>query len=560
MRLINQCVCIESCGDIAVVMADNPPVNALSHVVRAGLLEAIDIATADQSIRGIVFACKGRTFFAGADIAEFGKPTQGPNLSQLTQALDRCPKPTAAALFGTALGGGFEFALACHFRVSSREGRVGLPEVKLGILPGAGGTQRLPRLIGPERALHVIVSGDPIPADLAHDWRAIDVIAEDPVAGAIELLRAVLEEARPFTRVRDREQQLESARADPGGFDAAVLSETRKSAGADAPVACAESVRNAFLLPFDEAVEIERSLFKKLVAGEQSAALRYLFFAERRAAKSDDIPEVRPSRLEPPAAARELAGCTFRHDGLGRHAVADQVGLHSAGPLESARLLEVVRRTDTDPGLLGTVVSLVRQLRKVAVIVADSPGLVGPRMVARMLAESERLLADGLSRPDVEAIWLQLGFSAGPFALADAAGIDVVRHLQGLIGMAGPFHRVGGNCAADRSQRLLYPMVNEAAWILQEEIVQRAADIDVVCVHGYGWPAWRGGPCFFAHSAGIGRICCVLDDLAAATGDIGLAPAPLLRACASSGGKLAALSRQVTQSSTAAARPCATAG
>jgi enoyl-CoA hydratase/carnithine racemase len=478
MRVVDPSVRIESRGEIAVILADNPPVNALSHAVRAGLLEAIGIATADASVSGIVFACAGRTFFAGADITEFGKPTLSPNLSDLIRALDDCPKPTAAALFGTALGGGFELALACHFRVASADARVGLPEVKLGILPGAGGTQRLPRLVGPERALRMIVSGDPIRASLAHEWGAIDVIAEDPVDGAARLLREVLEERRPVTRVRDREQQLAASRADSSLFDATVVVETRRSGGAEAPVVCAQSVRNSFLLPFDAALEMERASFQKLVVGEQSAALRYLFFAERRAAKSPDF-----------------TGLTAR---------------------------------------------------------------VGPQMLARALTESERLLGEGLSWRDVDAIWLQFGFSAGPLALADTVGIDVVRKLQKNLGTTGACTRKQNSSAADGVQRLLYPMVNEAARILRDETVQRAADIDVVCVRGYGWPAWRGGPCFFADSVGIASICRVLDDRAAATGDCTLAPASLLQACAASNSKLTAISRDFMQSATAATPQFAT--
>ena len=164
MGSINASVDLRRDSEIAVVTTDNPPVNALKHEVRAGLAEALRQTRDDAAVKAVVIACAGRTFFAGADITEFGKPPQAPGLGEVIAAIENMPKPVVAALHGTALGGGFEVALACHFRVAVPGARVGLPEVKLGLLPGAGGTQRLPRLIGPEKALKMIVTGDPIEA------------------------------------------------------------------------------------------------------------------------------------------------------------------------------------------------------------------------------------------------------------------------------------------------------------------------------------------------------------------------------------------------------------
>ena len=168
----------EAGAGIAVIMVDNPPVNALKHEVRAGLAEALQQVRDDASVEGVVVACAGRTFFAGADITEFGKPPQPPSLGEVIAQIEAMPKPVIAALHGTALGGGFEVALACHFRVATPTARVGLPEVKLGLLPGAGGTQRLPRLVGPEKALRMIVTGEPIGATEAADDGVIDEIVE----------------------------------------------------------------------------------------------------------------------------------------------------------------------------------------------------------------------------------------------------------------------------------------------------------------------------------------------------------------------------------------------
>jgi 3-hydroxyacyl-CoA dehydrogenase len=288
----------EAAGGIAVITVDNPPVNALKHEVRAGLAEALRRVRDDPSINGVVIACAGRTFFAGADITEFGKPPQPPSLGEVIAQIEAMPKPVVAALHGTALGGGFEVALACHFRVATPTARVGLPEVKLGLLPGAGGTQRLPRLVGPEKALRMIVTGDPIGATEARVDGIIDEIVEgDLTAGAIAFTRRVVAEKRPLQRVRDRDDKLAAARADSRSFDEAAAALTRRLRGREAPAACVEAVRNAFTLPFDEGLRRESELFRKLVTGDQSKAQRHIFFAEREAAKVPDMPagtELRP--------------------------------------------------------------------------------------------------------------------------------------------------------------------------------------------------------------------------------------------------------------------------
>src|SRR6201987_4499128 len=287
MGSINPGVDLRRNGEIAVVTADNPPVNALKHEVRAGLAEALRQAHDDPAVKGVVIACAGRTFFAGADITEFGKPPQPPGLGEVIAAIEAMPKPVVAAVHGTALGGGFELALACHFRVAVTGARVGLPEVKLGLLPGAGGTQRLPRLIGAEEALKLIVTGDPIEAREALADGIVDEIVEgDLTAGAIAYARRVVAEGRPLRRVRDREDKP----AAEGLADAAEAL-TRRLRGREAPAACVEAVRNAIVLPFEEGLKREGELFRKLLAGDQSKAQRHIFFAEREAARVPGIPE-----------------------------------------------------------------------------------------------------------------------------------------------------------------------------------------------------------------------------------------------------------------------------
>jgi 3-hydroxyacyl-CoA dehydrogenase len=292
MGSINASVDLRRDGEIAVVTTDNPPVNALKHEVRAGLTQALAQARDDGAVKAVVIACVGRTFFAGADITEFGKPPQTPSLHEVIAAIEAMPKPVVAALHGTALGGGFELALACHFRVAVSAARVGLPEVKLGLLPGAGGTQRLPRLVGPEKALQMIVTGEPIGAAEAQADGVIDEIVEgDLTAAAVDFARRIVRERRPLRLVRDRDEKLIGE-----GFADAAEALTRRLRGREAPAACVEAVRNAIVLPFEEGLRRESELFRQLVAGDQSKAQRHIFFAEREAAKVPDMPEATKPR------------------------------------------------------------------------------------------------------------------------------------------------------------------------------------------------------------------------------------------------------------------------
>jgi 3-hydroxyacyl-CoA dehydrogenase len=287
-------------GNVGVILIDNPPVNALRHDVRVGIMDGLKAARDDDAIKAVVIACKGRTFIAGADITEFGKPPKAPSLLDLIAALDEMPKPTIAALHGTPLGGGFELALGCHFRVAAPGTRPGLPEIKLGLLPGAGGTVRLPRLIGAEKALNVILSGEPMPTKAAVADGIIDEIIEgDLLAGATAFARRVVEEKRPLTRLRDRDEKLAAARANPQALSELITPSVRRARGSRAPMACLEAVRNALSMPFDQALKRERELFVELLMGEESRAQRHLFFAEREASKVPDLPEsVKPREIK----------------------------------------------------------------------------------------------------------------------------------------------------------------------------------------------------------------------------------------------------------------------
>ncbi|GAB4353085.1 MAG: 3-hydroxyacyl-CoA dehydrogenase NAD-binding domain-containing protein [Oricola sp.] len=275
---------------VAVITIDNPPVNALGFAVRRAIIDAMDRAEADPAVAAVVLTGGGRTFSGGADITEFGKPPRQPSLPDVNRRCETMTKPVVAAIHGFAFGGGLEVALSCHGRIASNGATVALPEVKLGLIPGAGGTQRLPRLIGPEAALDVIVPGNPVPAQKALAMGIVDRLAgDDLLAAAKAYARELALLETPPVALREREDKLEATRKDPSAFDAHAAALTRKAHGLEAPHACVRAVRMALDTPFDEALERERDMFIELMNGDQSRAQRHLFFAEREAAKVPGI-------------------------------------------------------------------------------------------------------------------------------------------------------------------------------------------------------------------------------------------------------------------------------
>jgi 3-hydroxyacyl-CoA dehydrogenase len=652
-------------GAIAVIVLDNPPVNALSHAVRAGLLAALQQARADPEIEAVVLTGAGRSFSGGFDITEFGKPFQPPGLIELEEACEAMGKPVVVAFHGTALGGGLEVPLACHFRVAAPDARLGLPEIKLGLLPGAGGTQRLPRLIGAEKTLKLITSGDPVPARQALADGLVDAIIEgDLVAGAVAFARQALAEKRPLRVLRD-----------VPAFGKIEAPGRLRGKPAEA---CIESVRNAFDLPFDEGMRRERELFIALIASDESRAQRYVFFAERDAAKVPGMPEnMRPrevaraavigagtmgggiamsfanagipvtlieasqealqrgldtiaanykrsSRLTAADAEERIARITGTTD-LAAAAEADAVveavfeemdlkkrvfgtldrmakpgamlatntsyldvneiarttrrpeavlGTHFFSPANVMRLLEIVRGEETSFETLATAIQLGKRLGKVPVVVGVCDGFVGNRMLGKRSIESERLLLEGALPQDVDAVVTAFGFPMGPFAMGDLAGLDVgmrIRRQRGTraeiadtlceMGRYGQktgagFYRYEKGSRAPLAdpevekiivaasqrlgikrrtisreevlERMLYPMINEGAHILEEKIASRPGDIDVIWVYGYGWPAWQGGPMWYAEHIGKRHVADRLEHYAALTGDASLRPAAWL--------------------------------
>lgn len=679
-------------GPVAVVTIDNPPVNALGAAVREGLAKAIETANADASVTAIVIASAGKAFIAGADISEFGKPQAAPLLPDLLDAIERSAKPVVAAIQGVALGGGLEVALACHGRVALPVAKLGLPEVKLGLIPGAGGTQRLPRLIGAAKAFPVMLSGEPVSAGQALEYGLLDeIVSSDLVTAAIRLAEGLAAEGRRPVTSADDERLTE---ADREAFEGLAKEALRKAEGMPTVPALVEAVRSAFLLPFAEGLAVERRLFLSLIADERSKALRHVFFAEREVAKVPGIgPEVKPREiaraavigagtmgggiamcfanagipvtlietgqaaldnginriaaiydisvsrgsLTPEARKQRLAlikpavglaaaagadivvEAAFEEMGVKKQIFGeldkvakpgailasntsyldvptiaastgrpqDVLGMHFFSPANVMKLLEVVRPQGVADDAVATAVALGRKLGKVPVVVGNGFGFVGNRMLEQRTRAAERLLIAGALPHEVDAALVDFGFKMGPFAMADLAGNDIgwrSRKARGLkaavadaICDAGWFGqktgrgyyiypqgaRTGQRCPevealiarisaeqgvtrraftqAEILARLLDPMVNEGARILEEGIAARPGDIDIVWINGYNWPAWRGGPMYWADSVGLGVIAKRLEAQAAETGDKALEPAPLLKRLAAEGKGFASL-------------------
>ncbi|HEY2357066.1 MAG TPA: 3-hydroxyacyl-CoA dehydrogenase NAD-binding domain-containing protein [Phenylobacterium sp.] len=298
MTEINSVTTLTQDGDVAVITLNSPPVNALSAKVREGLFEGFKTAIASHA-KAIVLICEGRTFIAGADITEFGGAMAGPSLFDVPEMMENAPKPVIAAIHGTALGGGLEVALCAHYRVAVPSARVGLPEVALGLLPGAGGTQRLPRIVGVEAALDMVTSGRHVPAKQALAMGLVDELAEEGKLreAAVAFANKAVAEGKPLVKVRENNAKLEAAKGHPEIFADFRKANARKFRGFAAPEAnikCIEAAVNSS--SFEEGLKAERKLFGELISGQQSAAQRYYFFAERQANKIPDVPDDTPVR------------------------------------------------------------------------------------------------------------------------------------------------------------------------------------------------------------------------------------------------------------------------
>ncbi|MFN3944928.1 MAG: 3-hydroxyacyl-CoA dehydrogenase NAD-binding domain-containing protein [Allosphingosinicella sp.] len=643
-------------GDILIVTSNNPPVNALGHAVREGLVKAIEEADGDDQVKAVVIRCEGQTFFAGADISEFGTPKSfaPPMLPQVVDIIENCTKPVVAAIHGTAFGGGLEVALACHYRVAVPSAKLGVPEVKLGLLPGAGGTQRLPRVAGVAKALDMAATGNPIGAKEAHEVGLVDRLIEGDLESHAVAFADEVKEVRPVPRASERTDKIE-------GVDSSVFADFRKAnarkfRGFDAPEYNIQAIEAAVSKPYAEGVQEERRLFMELMSGTQARAQQYFFFAERKAAKIDGIPEgtspreirkvgvigagtmgggismnflsagipvtivemqqealdrgtgvmrknyeataakgrMTPEQVEkamglltPTLKLEDLADCdliieaVFENMDIKKEVFGkldriakpgailasntsylnvdeiaastsrpeDVLGLHFFSPANVMKLLEVVRGAKTAPDVLVTAMQLAKKIRKVAVVAGVCYGFIGNRMLMPRQIEANKLLLEGATPEQIDRVHVEFGMPMGPFQMADLAGVDIGWHrdpsrIENIRDALCAIDRWGQKKGAgfydydekrrpspspkvqeiieefraregvtpreiddqEIIDRTLYTMVNEGAKILEEGMAQRASDIDVVWVYGYGWPVYRGGPMFWADTEGPAKI------------------------------------------------------
>ena len=291
MPAINEVSSLENHSNIAVLTLNSPPVNALSANVREGLHDGVKSAIEDTDVDAIVIICEGRTFIAGADITEFGQAPKGPSLYDVQDMIENSTKPVIAAIHGTALGGGLEVALTCHYRIAVPSAKCGLPEVNLGLLPGAGGTQRLPRIVGAAKALVMMTSGEHVPADQCLSMGLVDEMADEGklLEGAVSFAETIVSEKRPLVKVRDAEDKIVADKGNDALFADFRKSIARKTRGFLAPEYNIQCIEAAVNKPFDEGIKVEQELFMKLMTGTQSAAQRYMFFAQRQVTKIPDI-------------------------------------------------------------------------------------------------------------------------------------------------------------------------------------------------------------------------------------------------------------------------------
>ncbi|WP_421594015.1 3-hydroxyacyl-CoA dehydrogenase NAD-binding domain-containing protein [Shinella sp. M27] len=678
-------VTIDREGSIAVVTVDNPPVNALSQALRQALVDTVVGLDADAAVKAVVLICAGRTFIAGADVSEFGKPPQPPHLPDVVAAIEGAKKPWIAAIHGSALGGGLEVALGCAYRVAVSSANLGLPEVKLGIIPGAGGTVRLPRLIGAAAAVDLVTGGSPLSAKKAEGLGLIDAVIDgDLRAGAVAFAERIAEKSLPQPISRRAVPAIEA-----GFWESAEKAVAAKAKREIAPLRALASIRKACETDFTDAMAFERETFLALRGSEQAAALRHVFFAERAAPRPPELAGITPRDIrsaavigggtmgvgiaaalrdaglpvvlierDATAVERGLANVKSIYDGSvkrGRttQAVADQrmagvtggddyglladtdlvieavfedlavkravfeklsavcrpdavlatntsyldpgaisagivhperfLGLHFFSPAHVMKLLEIVPTEATAPEVLAAGFALARQLAKIPVRAGICDGFIGNRILKVTRAQAERLLLSGATPSAVDAAMRDFGLPMGPFEAQDLGGLDIAAFQRKAARERGetPFapvaerlcalqrfgQKTGGGWydyqsgdrapkpsetvaaiiaeeAADRPQRawseaeiadaILLPMVNEATRILEERVALRAADIDLVKIHGYGFPRWRGGPMHYAEACGLAEVVAVLDRLAAE----GLAEAPSegLRRAAAAGG------------------------
>ena len=668
---MNPAVTVSNADGVALSRIDNPPVNALSQDVIDGLSATIDAVARDTSVRAVVVIGAGRTFPAGADIKgleniAWGGDSGAPELHDLLQRIEDLSTPVVMAMHGTALGGGLEVAMAGHYRVAAPEGQMGLPEANLGIVPGAEGTQRLPRLVGLQKAIEMCVSGKPIKAKDALAAGLIDRIIEgDLASGATAFAREMtLRAGHPKTR--ERTDKLPEAAAVPALIAAGKETARKTRRHMEAPIRVIDALEAAVTRPFAEGCARERQISLECMRSEQAKALIHAFFAERGVSRvpgvTKDTPaatistvgivgagtmgggiamacanagiqvrlvdatqqaldnglatirknydvSVKRGRFTPEQVEQRMTSiktqvgydrfgdadliieAVFENLALKKEIVAaldrvakpsciiatntstldidaiaaatsrpdKVVGLHFFSPANVMRLVEIVRGKATSPETLATAMAVAKRLGKVGVVVGNCEGFVGNRMMFPYMYEAQFLVEDGATPEQVDRALTGFGMAMGMFAVDDMAGLDVAWRVRqelkqfskpgdrkplvadtlcemgrfgqktgkgwyaygedrkpapdpevlALIERAAAAAGIRRRPISDEEiiERTIYALINEGARVLEEGYASRAADIDVVYTNGYGFPAWRGGPMFYADRIGLAKVC-----------------------------------------------------
>lgn len=564
-------VTMEVRSRVAVLWIDNPPVHALSEGVRRGLAHALADADVRPDIDRILLLTRGRTFVSGADIKEFGKQSDAPKVAEVIEMVATAGKPVICAIHGAALGGGLELALACSHRLATPSARLGLPEVKLGLIPGAGGTQRLPRIVGPVKALSMLVSGEPVDAREAAAIGLVDEIVTD--AGEAAIARTIAWSGLA------RQPAVQAPATAPADIDV-ILDDWRRSAaetypGFVAPQSCIEAVAAACTMPLDRGLAREGELFRSLLGGPESKALVHLFFGEREVSRQPAMPGApRPRTVERvvivdtgrpisdrqrtdlaaadvvvilPCGPTETDAWRLKEAiGLaGPDAVIAAVGgppsfstgtpwqdralcIDAPKGIENARILEIGHGPHTAPDVAGCATALGRRLNALAIVPARPGILLGPRLVRPYLAEAGALAATGVAPARLDAALEAFGMECGPFALAARLGMTIPRPDM-----------VPGEDVSDEIlvERCVLSLINGMAKMLGAGEARRAVDLDVLAVMGYGFPRRLGGPMFHADRLGLDHVLSSLNRYREKHGEA-WNPASLIVELAATGGLL----------------------
>ncbi|MET0266653.1 MAG: enoyl-CoA hydratase-related protein [Duganella sp.] len=544
-------------GAVAVITLNNPPVNGMGLATRTAAVAGIERALADDAVTAIVITGAGKAFSGGADIREFNSPKalEEPSLHTFIATAESATKPVVAAIHTICMGGGLELSLGCHYRVAMPGARVALPEVKLGLLPGAGGTQRLPRVLGLEAALKMIVTGDPVLSEQLADTPLFDAVFAadaDLLSSAVAFAESIAA-IRPLPKVRERTVE----HANPQ----AVLAYARQMAtaqapGYPAPLECIATVGASVTMPFDEGMAFERARFMHLIVSPESQALRHAFFAERVAAKVPDLAPDTPLRTIRTAAVVGAGPAAGDIVTILQKAGITVTALSSA--IASSELADADLVIENLDGTLEDMQALLRQLAAVVkqgAILATTSTTLDINALAAVSGRPQDVIGLHFSRPVQKTRLLEVGRTAhtamdvlatalalakrlhktvvvanlgaagrfiGPrmidqyqrlaaVLLEQGASADQVNQAAERFGFAQvPFGQAGAPGAtkldisdAEIAGRLVDALVKEGARLLEEGVALRASDIDIVHLAGYGFPPYRGGPMFYANAAGL---------------------------------------------------------